>query len=494
MTQKDFKVEGLSSSNVKLRSNGFAVTLAANGSIASNVSFQLPDSTGTSGQVLTSDGSGNLYFATGSASTSAYVSNTQISNTSLIFESGNGISISGNAESSVITFNTNMSNVTSQTIAVDGSANSFTLVKSVANSHMVLVSYNGLLQDPTQYVVADTTLSVNNTKPLLANSTIEVRYFDFFDFPGITSGGGSSPSYSFQGSTSGYVAGGFGSSNYLLQKIDLSSDTGSSLGSYITNTYGSSGGHSDTHLYTLGGNSPNFTAIKKFPSTNETSISDVGTISATLLAGSNSSESHVYKTFGQSPPPSAASIRAIEKVPFASDTNSVSVGVIGPPSYTGRAGNRGNSSDVKGYSSGGYDTGDNYKNDRYAFPFASDGDATSIDGTTPANQYNATASSSTTHGYTAGGQSSLSGYTSAIFKFPFASSVNSTSIGNLVATNREATGISSTSYGYNVGGRDIPTYAQVNRIEKYPFSSDTNSTDVSELVTTVSTAAHDLMV
>ena len=83
-----------------------------------------------------------------------------------------------------------MSNITSQTLSVDGSANTFTLAKSVSNSHMVLVSYNGLLQTPAQYEVANTSLTISNTKPLLADSFIEVRYFDFFGFPGIASGGG----------------------------------------------------------------------------------------------------------------------------------------------------------------------------------------------------------------------------------------------------------------------------------------------------------------
>jgi len=49
---------------------------------------------------------------------------------------------------------------------------------------MVLVSYNGLLQDPTRYSANTTHLNLNNTAPLTAGSNLEIRYFSFFAFQG----------------------------------------------------------------------------------------------------------------------------------------------------------------------------------------------------------------------------------------------------------------------------------------------------------------------
>jgi len=193
MVRRNFKIGAIDAANVNVTANGFAATLTANADLSSNVSFSLPGTEGTSGQVLSTDGSGNLFFADSSASsgnTKAYVGDTFVSNTAVILEAGEGTSIQANADTNVISFSTAMSNITSQTLSVDGSANTFTLAKSVSNSHMVLVSYNGLLQTPAQYEVANTSLTISNTKPLLADSFIEVRYFDFFGFPGIVSGGG----------------------------------------------------------------------------------------------------------------------------------------------------------------------------------------------------------------------------------------------------------------------------------------------------------------
>ena len=196
MVRRNFKIGAIDAANVNVTANGFAATLTANADLSSNVSFSLPGTEGTAGQVLSTDGSGNLFFADSSASsgnTKAYVGDTFVSNTAVILEAGEGTSIQANADTNVISFSTAMSNITSQTLSVDGSANTFTLAKSVSNSHMVLVSYNGLLQTPAQYEVANTSLTISNTKPLLADSFIEVRYFDFFGFPGIVSGGGGAP-------------------------------------------------------------------------------------------------------------------------------------------------------------------------------------------------------------------------------------------------------------------------------------------------------------
>jgi hypothetical protein len=184
MVQKNFKVGALDTANIALSANGFTTSLQADPTLRANVSFSLPSTIGSNSQVLTTDGSGNLFFSDSSANTNIYVGNTLLSNTSIILEAGSGISLTTNSTSKTINISTAMSNVTSQIIEVDGSTNSFQLVKAVANSHMVLVSYNGLLQEPGQYSIDSTTITMANSKPLLADSIVEVRYFDFFENTG----------------------------------------------------------------------------------------------------------------------------------------------------------------------------------------------------------------------------------------------------------------------------------------------------------------------
>ena len=91
MAQKDFKIGALDASNAKIRSNGFFSSLTAKSDLASNVTLVLPDSVGTNGQVLTTDGSGNLSFAASVDSTSVWVDGILNSNSALILESGGGI-------------------------------------------------------------------------------------------------------------------------------------------------------------------------------------------------------------------------------------------------------------------------------------------------------------------------------------------------------------------------------------------------------------------
>lgn len=118
------------------------------------------------------------------SNTRVYVDNNLISNTSITLTAGDGIEIAANIDSKEVAFSVNMSNVTSQTIELDGSTNSFSLVKSVPNKNMVFVIYNGLIQNPATYSIDSTTLTLSNDAPILAGSSIELRYLDLFNFPG----------------------------------------------------------------------------------------------------------------------------------------------------------------------------------------------------------------------------------------------------------------------------------------------------------------------
>ena len=62
MVQQAFRVDKVSTSNIEFKSNSFISSIASDASLASNVHLVLPTSVGSSGQVLATDGSGNLSF------------------------------------------------------------------------------------------------------------------------------------------------------------------------------------------------------------------------------------------------------------------------------------------------------------------------------------------------------------------------------------------------------------------------------------------------
>ena len=404
-----------------------------------------------------------------SSNTQAYISDTLLSNTALIFEAGDGVSLSANSTTGVVTFSTSMSNVTSQTIAIDGSANSFTVTKSIANAHMALVFYNGLAQDPTRYSVDGTTLTLSNVTPLSAGSNLEVRYFDFFSLPGTAEGGGGG-GYSFQGSVSGYTSGGGPSSN-VIDKFPFSSDTNASdVGDLTQARNRLSGQSSSISGYTSGG-PPSVNTIDKFPFSSDANATDVGdTISNANAPAGQSSESHGYATgTGTSPPGSGATI-VIEKFPFSSDTNASDVGDLTQARREGA----GQSSLSSGYTSGGYGT----SNVIDKFPFSSDSNASDV-GDLSQGRFSTAGQSSSTHGYTSGGNTDP-GYVNTIDKFSFATDGNATDVGDLTGdTLYIPGGQSSTTNGYATGG--FIEGSIKDRISKFPFSSDSNATTVGTL-------------
>lgn len=119
-----------------------------------------------------------------SSNTELYVGDTLLSNSAVIVEGGEGISVSADDVAHTVTITPVMANATSEVFAIDGTSNSFATAISVANTTMVLVSYNGLLQDPTRYSANTTHLNLNNTAPLTAGSNLELRYFSFFALQG----------------------------------------------------------------------------------------------------------------------------------------------------------------------------------------------------------------------------------------------------------------------------------------------------------------------
>ena len=167
----------------------------------------------------------------------------------------------------------------------------------------------------------------------------------------------------------------------------------------------------------------------------------------------------------------------IDKFPFSSDSNATDVGNLTQARY----GAAGHSSDVSGYTSGGYAFSlYDVTNVIDKFPFSSDANATDV-GDLIEEIYYPTGQSSDTSGYRSGGyddNNPVSAYRDTIDKFPFASDGNATDVGDLTLTKREAAGQSSTASGYTSGGR---TPSNVDTIDKFPFASDSNATDVGNL-------------
>ena len=154
---------------------------------------------------------------------------------------------------------------------------------------------------------------------------------------------------------------------------------------------------------------------------------------------------------------------AMDKIPFATDGNSTSVGSL---SYAG--GGAGQSSDTHGYDS---------VRDIQKFPFAiTSGTSTDVGDRTvvPATTGSAGQSSST-HGYNCGGIINPTATTvNIIDKFPFASDVNSTDVGDLTVSTYGTAGHTSTTHGYSSAGQ-VTTSTTTASKNKFPFASDANA-------------------
>lgn len=396
------------------------------------------------------------------------IGGTDLSNSSIAIVAGNGVSISVNATTSVATFTTSMSNVTSEIIEIDGSANVFSLSKAAYNTHMVLVSYNGLLQDPRRYELTNNAggsyLTINNTSPLIAESNVEVRYFDFFDTPGVSTGGGGG-GYTFQGSVSGYTSGGSPSSN-VIDKFPFSTDgNASDVGDLTVARYQISGQSSTVSGYTSGGayGQGGSNTIDKFPFATNANATDVGDTLQTYAYASAGQSSDSY---GYISGPS----NVIQKFPFSTDSNASDVGDL----TQSRNEASGQSSSSNGYTSGGSPV----VNTIDKFPFSSDSNATDVGDLTQSRSQSSGQSSSSS-GYTSGGNTSP-GYVDTIDKFSFSSDGNATDVGNLTgATLFIPAGQSSSESGYTSAG-----YIQgniKNRISKFSFASDGNASTVGTL-------------
>jgi len=72
---------------------------------------------------------------------------------------------------------TSTSNLTNDSYTADGTANTFTMTETPSSASAIMVTVGGILQTPANnYVTSGTTLTLNNTAPIVANTKVEVRH------------------------------------------------------------------------------------------------------------------------------------------------------------------------------------------------------------------------------------------------------------------------------------------------------------------------------
>ena len=296
-------------------------------------------------------------------------------------------------------------------------------------------------------------------------------------------------SYVFQGSTSGYVSGGFtysptfqATNNIFKFSFASSPTTSSDVGDLSVTRYYASGNNSKENSYASGGRapslSPNYSnVIDKFPFASDGNATDVGNLTRLMEAGAGqSSETNGYQSGG------APSTIDIQKFPFAADTNATDVADLSP---TARGYASAQSSLTHGYISGGGNPGN--INIIEKFPFATDTNATDV-GNLATTLGAAAGQSSDTNGYSSGGILGPGTASNVIQKFPFATDANATDVGDLVFSRVAVSGQSSTTKGYTSGGY-FSLGSASNVIQSVPFSSDTNATSEGALTTTKAATA-----
>lgn len=318
---------------------------------------------------------------------------------------------------------------------------------------------------------------------------------------------GSYGANAYQGSTSGFIAGGGPEPPYdnrkIIHKFPFASDAGSTdtNGDLLTWTSDASGSSSPTHGYVAGGfkGPPSFGsltgAIEKYPfAISSGTSSSVGSqATSKYFSRGASSDTHGYTVAGYQPGPVPKSID-IEKYSHSSDESATDVGDLYDTAEP-RGGYISNSARNAGiaFFSGGFSTPPStggLTSRIQKFPFATDENAVDTGGDLIGGLYVpdigtqlGAGTVSPTHAYIAGGNPPYAFNVDTIQKFPFSiSSGSATDVGDLVLGNANIKGISSTTHGYITGGSNPSFPSGIDTIEKWPVASDANATDVGNLI------------
>ena len=302
-----------------------------------------------------------------------------------------------------------------------------------------------------------------------------------------SSSGGGGPTFSYQGSASAYILGGWipspNAPTVSYEKFSLTSDgNGTDTADLTVARQAISGAHSETNSYSAGGmNWSGYVStniIEKFPFATEGDATDTGDLtSARDYQTSASSGTHGYISGGQNAP---TNLDIIDKFNMATDGNATDVGDLTEVMW--KTSGASDVSAAYGYVyAGEAPVGVAASN---KFSFASDGNATTLTGVpmTHPSGYNRRAgvgANSTTYAYQMGADTNMQTLSNDVVKFPFAAENAVTEVGELTKSKAETGfGNSSTTYAYHSGGA-TPGFTNV--IEKIDFSSDGNATDVGDL-------------
>ena len=292
----------------------------------------------------------------------------------------------------------------------------------------------------------------------------------------------------YQGSTTGYCAGGQQAGNQSYDRIDkwafasaqgfTASDVGNiaSAGGRMHCT----GAHSGTDGFVISGNvgyTPT-TSIEKYSHASDGNAilhGDVNVAHSGQPAGcSDMSAQKGHVLGGSSATGNSDSKR--EKFDFSSNTTATLSGDLVQACHN----QAGNSSTTYGYAAGGHATGQGSSFITIQkFAFATDVISEVYSGVLTKNR-GSTGCSSLTHGFAVGSYAiaAPTGPQSRIDKYSFASEADATTVGELTAVIQGNTSCSSTDYGWSMGGQPPAT---TDRIDRFAFASQGNSTDLGNL-------------
>jgi hypothetical protein len=294
----------------------------------------------------------------------------------------------------------------------------------------------------------------------------------------VGAGSGDVAPWAYQGTTYGYVCGGYDNSyaanDGAIEKVSFTTDgnTGGDIGNLTASRRDCAGTRSETHGYCHGGSqSPGNNVIDKLQFSTDGNMVDVGDLlGITKYSGSATDAGNGYG-FCIGGTTGSVDSNIIQRYGFSSDGDSTDwadLTVLLAPAYGGQ------SSATHGYVAGGQQVA-TYTNFINKFTFASQTNATDIGNKTTTSAYHAT-HSSTTYGYSAGGDGGLA--SSTIDKFSFSTDGDATDVGDLTSARGYMPGTSSTTHGYSMGG-----YSAANNvtIDKFSFAAGGNATDVGDM-------------
>jgi len=186
---------------------------------------------------------------------------------------------------------------------------------------------------------------------------------------------------------------------------------------------------------------------------------------------------------GSSEQSPADAINAIQKFPFATQTNATDWADATARKYGGA----GCSSATHGYSLGGTQATPPAApaiNVIENFPFATQTNATDI-GDLTIVRHSAAGVSSETHGYAAGGHNDVGTPTnhSVIDRVSFATGGNATDHGDLSEVKIHLAGVSSATHGYTVAGLQASTY--LSTIDKWAYATNVTASDIGDILVAV---------